>query len=350
MSHSPARSSSSYFSGCFFYGRTDELCLPPVIENSQRILVAGAGGGFDVYAGLPIYERLRLLGKKVYLANLSYVSLGTTNAHALMRALYAVEPTTNGEDSYFPERTLAQCLSQRGENVRVYAFEKLGFAPIRDCYGHLVQSLGLDAIVLVDGGTDILLRGDEAGLGTPSEDIASLAAVAAMHVPTRVVVICVGFGVDSYHGVCHANWLEKRGSFDRRWGIFRCHCLARAHARGWLVLDAVNAADMTVRQRPSIVNGRIVSAIEGHFGDYHRNPRTQSSKLFVNPLMSFLWAFDLAAVAWRNLYLDCLANTETQRPLETFISPLNISVKRCATVRGKRYRFESPPASKEFCR
>jgi hypothetical protein len=38
----------------------DELRLPSAIENSQRILVAGAGGGFDVYAGLPVYERLRL--------------------------------------------------------------------------------------------------------------------------------------------------------------------------------------------------------------------------------------------------------------------------------------------------
>jgi hypothetical protein len=110
----------------------DKRRLPSAIENSQRILVAGAGGGFDVYAGLPLYERLRLLGKKVYLANLSFVSLGTTNAHALARGLYAVEPSTNGQDLYFPERTLAQYLSQRGEDVRVYAFEKLGVAPIRD--------------------------------------------------------------------------------------------------------------------------------------------------------------------------------------------------------------------------
>jgi len=78
-----------------------------------------------------------------------------------------------------------------------------------------------------------------------------------------------------------------------------------------LYLDAVNAADMTTPQRPSIVNGSIVSAIEGHFGDYHRNPRTQSSKLFINPLMSFVWAFDLAAVAQRNLYLDRLTDTAT---------------------------------------
>jgi hypothetical protein len=52
----------------------DELRLPASLERSQRILVAGAGGGFDVYAGLPIYERLRALGKDVFLANLSFSS------------------------------------------------------------------------------------------------------------------------------------------------------------------------------------------------------------------------------------------------------------------------------------
>lgn len=171
----------------------DELHLPAALENSQCVLVAGAGGGFDMYAGLSIYERLRSLGKRAFLANLSFVSLGGSNAKPLTHALYAVGPRTTGHELYFPERTLAQFLSRRGESVTAYAFEKLGVAPIREGYTHLVQSLGLDAIVLVDG-----------GLGTPAEDMASLAAVKAMNVPTRVV-ICVGFGVDTYHGVCHTN-------------------------------------------------------------------------------------------------------------------------------------------------
>ena len=35
-------------------------------------------------------------------------------------------------------------------------------------------------MVLVDGGTDSLMRGDEVGSGTPEEDTASLAAVNAL--------------------------------------------------------------------------------------------------------------------------------------------------------------------------
>lgn len=85
----------------------DQLRLPSELEKCQRVLVAGAGGGFDVYAGLPIYERLRSLGKEVFLANLSFVSLGSTNARALTPALYVVDPTTTGPNFYFPERTLA---------------------------------------------------------------------------------------------------------------------------------------------------------------------------------------------------------------------------------------------------
>jgi hypothetical protein len=312
------------FSGCV---SMDELRLPSAIENSQRILVAGAGGGFDVYAGLPIYERLRHLGKKVFLANLSFVSLGSTDARALTRALYVVEPTTTGCDVYFPERTLAQFLSPRDENVTVYAFEKLGVAPIREGYAHLVQLLDLDAIVLVDGGTDILLRGDEAGLGTPSEDMTSLAAVAAMNVPTRVVA-CVGFGIDTYHGVCHANWLENVAALTADGAFLGAAALLGRMPEVRLYLDAVNAADQATSRQPSIVHGSIVSAIEGRFGDYHRNSRTQSSKLFINPLMSLLWTFDLAAVARRNLYLDSLAETETNWDVHLAIARFYETVRR----------------------
>jgi hypothetical protein len=304
----------------------DELRLPFAVENSQSVLVAGAGGGFDVYAGLPIYERLRSLGKKVFLANLSFVSLGTTSAQALTQALYVVGPTTTGQDLYFPERSLAQFLSRPGENVGIYAFEQLGIAPIREGYTQLVQSLGLDAIVLVDGGTDILLRGDEECLGTPAEDMASLAAVAAMDVPTRIVA-CVGFGIDAYHGVCHANWLENVAALSSEGAFLGATALLERMPEVRLYLEAVNAAEKTT-SHPSIVNGSIVSAIEGRFGDYHRNRWTRGSTLFINPLMSLLWTFDLPAVARRNLYLEHLADTETSWDVHVVIGRFRETVRR----------------------
>jgi hypothetical protein len=299
----------------------DSLRLPADLEQSERVLVAGAGGGFDVYAGIPVAERLASLGKKVFLANLSFTYLASTSARRVTRALYAVGPETTGSDGYFPERTLARFLSQRGEPVTVYAFEKLGVVPVREGYAHLVQTLGIDAIVLVDGGTDILLRGDEMNLGTPEEDMTSLAAVASLDVPTRIVA-CVGFGIDTFHGVCHANWLENVAALAAEGAFLGATALLERMPEVRVYLEAVNDADAATPDRPSIVNGSIASAIEGRFGDHHRGFRTQGSKLFISPLMSLLWSFDLAAVARRNLYLDRLAATDTiwevQRAIKDF--------------------------------
>lgn len=112
----------------------DTLRLPSSLEQSNRILVAGAGGGFDVYTGLPIYGRLRSLGKQVFLGNLSFTQLAGTNAKQLTPGLYGVSSTTTGEDLYFPERTLAVFLKDHEENVTIYSFDKLGVAALRQAY------------------------------------------------------------------------------------------------------------------------------------------------------------------------------------------------------------------------
>src|SRR5689334_24658328 len=62
--------------------------------------------------------------------------------------------------------------------------------------------------------TTLFRSGDESSLGTPEEDIVSLAAVHGLsggEVPERIVA-CLGFGIDSHHGVNHALVLEDRKS------------------------------------------------------------------------------------------------------------------------------------------
>jgi hypothetical protein len=304
----------------------DELRLPYALEQSRRILVAGAGGGFDVYAGLPVYARLRALGKEVFLANLSFSYLHGTDAQRLTPALFAIEPKTNGESGYFPERTLARFLERGGTPRTVYAIDKVGVAPVREAYEHLVALLDLDAIVLVDGGTDILLRGDEPGLGTPEEDMTSLAAVASLDVAVRIVM-CVGFGIDAFHGVNHAGWLEDVAAIAADGGFLGAMSLVQRMPEVRLYLDAVVDAEIATPERTSIVNGSIASAIEGRFGDHQRGTRTRGSELFINPLMTLLWAFDLPTVARRNLYLDRLPNTKTIWDVQIAIEAFRASVK-----------------------
>ena len=51
-----------------------QLNLPILdqLANSENILIAGAGGGQDILAGLPLFFTLRDLGKTVHLANFSF--------------------------------------------------------------------------------------------------------------------------------------------------------------------------------------------------------------------------------------------------------------------------------------
>jgi hypothetical protein len=225
----------------------DNLHLPQALEQSERVLVAGAGGGFDVYAGIPIFERLRRLGKQATLANLSFTYLARTDADRMTPALYRIRPETTGNDGYFPERTLARFFARRGEDVTIYALDKVGVKPVLEAYRHLAQELELDAIVLVDGGTDILLRGDEQNLATPEEDMTSLAAVAALQVPTRIVT-CIGFGVDTYHGVCHASWLENAAALTAEGAFLGATALLEKMPEVALYLDAVDDAEVRPRE------------------------------------------------------------------------------------------------------
>lgn len=278
------------------------------LDPAKRILIAGAGGGFDVYAGLPLALALMNAGKAVFLGNLTFTYLSGTDTIWLAPHLGIVRPDVVGEEEYFPERTLSRWLQAQNRPSTVYAFEKVGVRRLREAYTALVEALNLDAIVLVDGGTDILMFGDEAGLGTPQEDMVSLAAVSKLDVPIRLVA-CIGFGIDAFHGVCHANFLENVATLERDGAYIGAFSVPRSSDEGAGFLEAVAAAQDATPGRPSIVNGSIAAAVEGKFGDVQFTDRTQNSELFINPLMGIYFTFDLAGLVKRSKYLDLLEGT-----------------------------------------
>lgn len=286
----------------------DQVRLFRELQGAKRVLIAGAGGGFDVYAGLPLFAALRRRGCEVFLGNLTFTNLdpgGTWPTEHCME----VTPESPGPDSYFPERSLARFLSARGCGTRIFAFDKTGVEPLRRSYAHLIKALQLDTIVLFDGGTDIMMFGDEHGLGTPTEDMTSLAAVHGVEIE-RAVLCCLGFGVDRYHGVRHTQFLENVAAMSRVDAFWGALSVTPDMEEAKLYVDAVDHA-ATETMRHSIVNGSIADAMEGKYGDVHRYPsRTAGSQLWINPLMSLIWSFDLHQVADANLYLEGLEGTQ----------------------------------------
>ncbi|MER7580992.1 DUF1152 domain-containing protein [Kitasatospora sp. NPDC097691] len=308
------------------------LLQPPLLTRllaAERILIAGAGGGFDVYAGLPIALALRAAGKEVHLANLSF-----THLYGLPLDVWAepdvarIRPDTPAPAGYFPERTLARWLNLHGMPDTVWAFPSVGVQPLRDGYRALVALLGIDAVLLVDGGTDILMRGDDVGLGTPEEDMASLAAVAGLReVPERLVA-CLGFGIDAHHGVNHTLVLENLAALDRAGGYLGAFSIPRDSREAVLYLDAVEHARAAFPEHPSIVNGSVAAALRGEFGDVRFTERTKGSELFVNPLMAMYFGVTVEALAAENRYLDRLERTVVMRQIATIIAEFQDELPR----------------------
>jgi len=44
------------------------------LSNSKNIIIAGCGGGYDIYAGFILYKQLISLNKNVILANYTFTS------------------------------------------------------------------------------------------------------------------------------------------------------------------------------------------------------------------------------------------------------------------------------------
>jgi hypothetical protein len=297
-----------------------ELPFFKQLGPAQTVLLAGAGGGFDVFAGLPLYFWLRAAGKTVHLANLSFTELGLCEGERPVPSLLCVLPDSSGPAHYFPEVHLTRWLTDRFGVTPVYAIERSGARPVLAAYEWLVKTLRPDTLILVDGGMDSLMRGDEAGLGTPQEHMASLLAADTVAGVDRKLLACLGFGVDAFHGVCHAHFLENVAGLIREEGYLGAWSLTQEMEAFQLCQAASEFVFARMRLYPSIVNTSIISAVTGRFGDYHATKRTAGSTLFINPLMAVYWAFQLGQVARRNLYLDKLRETETYQQLSMAIA------------------------------
>ncbi|WP_211214796.1 DUF1152 domain-containing protein [Deinococcus aquatilis] len=293
------------------------------IKDSRRVLIAGMGGGFDVFCGLPLYFALRSEGMEVTLCNLSFTSFSPLAPHPLAPALTEVTPEFRvSEGAYFPEYYLSCWLGSQGEIPRVFALSKTGVQPLLAAYRALAEHLSLDTIILVDGGTDALMRGDEVDLGTPHEDAVSLCAVNELlheRPELKTYMVSLGFGIDHFHGVSHWNVLEATAELTRAGAYLGSFSLTPEQKPVQLYRAACEAVFRQMPRHVSIVNSSILSAVDGQYGDYHATGRTHGSELWINPLMAQYWCYELGPVARRLQYREALMDTLTMSEVDQVI-------------------------------
>lgn len=297
-----------------------------LLSSSKTVLIGGCGGGYDVTSGLPLYFALKAQGKQVLLANLTFTALRSRLSDKeskfycdmCVKVTHDMTPKLSG-NAYFPEYYLSRWLWDKyKESVPVYTFvRETGVVQLSKAYSKICLEHNVDAIVLVDGGTDSLMFGTEKDMGTPVEDQTSIMAVHMVKgVPTKVLT-AVGFGVDSFHGVSHGLFLENVSTLEQKGGYLGCFSISRHSVEGKLYLEGYRT--ISSHMSPSIVCASITDGMLGHFGNYHSTPRTGASKLFINPLMPIYWTFALETLVSQIPYASDLCQTKSATAVKQVI-------------------------------
>lgn len=270
-----------------------------LVGDARRVLVAGAGGGYDVLGAVPLVHDLEADGREVHLASLSFTYLnGLDRARQVadVGCLYEVGGDAAVERGYCPEAWLARHLGRP-----IWCFDKTGVRLLANAYRWLARELAIDCVVLVDGGIDLVLRGDETSLGTPAEDLASLAAVSELDVPARVA--CLGLGAELRDGIPHEQVFARIAELARDGAYLGAHALVAGSERGRRYREAM--AYVTGHQpglKHSHVHKVVLAAMTGEYGEV-------APHVWLSALLPMHWWFDLRAVARTHLFLDDLRAT-----------------------------------------
>lgn len=266
------------------------------LHEFKKVLFVGMGGGFDVYGCLPLLP---------YYPETDFI-------FANLNAEIPEVRRHPGDHPLSPEGKLADFLSPR--DAVVYAFPRTGVRPLRKTLETIVADHAVDCVVLIDGGVDSLMTGDEAGAGTILEDTVTMAA--ARMLPAKKYLACLGFGTETEEGLCHHYALEKIAEITAAGGFLGTHQLLKGDVGFEYYRSACDSA-WADGSRKSHVHTKVISAVEGNFGRDNRyegvDPRLVNplDVNYINPLMSLMWFFDLQKVAERNIYVRAMEHTST---------------------------------------
>lgn len=162
------------------------------------------------------------------------------------------------------------------------------------------------------------MSGVEHSLGTPLEDMLSMIGLAKTELES--ILVCLGIGADRYHGVSDCSTFRAIAELTVTGGFLGSMSLLTCMPEVQAYLKASHYVQSKMPEK-SIVSHYIVSSIRGKFGNYNTLERTRLVKLFVNPLMSQYYFFDLYKVLDRVQYKTFVENTTT---ISEFSEGLNL--------------------------
>ncbi|CAF1136198.1 unnamed protein product [Adineta steineri] len=240
-------------------------------ETTKIVFISGCGGGYDLFGGLPHYFKIKSSNNyETTLINYTFTTRELLSKYSkqLTTLLYCVSPTKDiswlTDNTYFPEQRLANEIQ-----VPIYAilcnYDETRIELIIEAYRYLIDGRTIDEIILIDGGSDILLTGNEQQLGTPDEDMSHARAIQLLssnEVKSKYIAV-IGTNIDCGHGVFQSdidarlNDLSSKATFTWLWQYEHDEDIRR-------YVDIVSRCC----PRHTIVHSLICAALQGHRGYY----------------------------------------------------------------------------------
>ena len=290
------------------------------LAAARNILLMGMGGGYDVFAALPLYFGLKQTAKteKILLANLTFTrnleaKRGRRITPHCLEVRFSDYLHAGEHDAfdarhgfprnYFPEFHLSKWFHDAHHlDTPVYALAQSSVDSFAAALSALVTENSVDALVLVDAGVDSVLKGDEEQLGTFAEDLLSLLAVQRQEAVPRTFLMCVGLGTEG--GVSEYDFFENLAAIQRQGGFLGSVGWQSSQFGVRQYLDAIARSVPT----NTTINQQIVAALEGMHGQQLtpalRERGVTEDDLYINPLMTLAWFFDVSAVLRYRLFMD----------------------------------------------
>lgn len=263
-------------------------------------LYVGAGGGGDGLAALIVRHALHADTSRPVVASFSwdrYVldpAPGPRSASdfdgltTLTEHCWEVTPTSRLRSGGTSTLTL---LAQHTDARSFLLDPHAGAAGLHQQLREIVVATAADAVTLVDVGGDVIARGDERTLRSPLADSLTLAALAQLPVPCKVII--AGPGLD---GELPADLVQDR-------------CRALAAEEAVLTSSYVHRYLPALRQHPSEATSLLAAAALGTYG--RAEIRDSASLVPVTRESATLFAAEFDAVLSENRLAQCLVGSRT---------------------------------------
>lgn len=243
--------------------------VEPIVEKT---LIFGAGGGYDIYSCVPWFVNLSKSEQdNCMLANYTFTDdiywYATESQSLTQEQMYSdyfvkIDETTKvtkKNKDYFPELHLSIFLNKPVFAVRMLPCPTLFFA-----LDEFVQEHNIKRIILVDGGVDLCLFGNETMFGSPAEDSQTFLACHEVSVRRGLsfTLVCCALGVDAVSiDQFKQNWAALDQKVTQVIPMTETNCNFKEFKR---LLDDSKSE--------SIIQCSLLAAMEGHRGIYV-NPR-----------------------------------------------------------------------------